>query len=400
MTKVNARSETPHLFSAIIVCVLMIVFLAAGRMLAIHLEKRTVRATAPRPFSLKNQGLAFQRAGWQSPDVLPIYGSSELRQRQPENSSHFFRTAPTGFQVSAVGKAGTTSIIVLQKLAALAADVHGKKIAISLSPSWFFAPVVNPRYYEGNFSLEAASGMIFGGALDFELKRDIAVRILQCPPVPAETPLLRFALERLASGSWLDRVVLWTLWPMGEAQNLVLDLQDHFESLMFIFQRVKSAPRLHPEAVNWPKLMARAADAAASAKTQPIRDPENIPIGPTTDAAFLARLGQAHEWIDLELLLRTLTELHVRPLLLSMPIPGVFWEQCGISRSARQVYYDKIRGIAQRYNCTLADFSDHDGDADFLIVPRNHLTAKGWMFYNRALDNFFHGPDSENLAAR
>jgi D-alanine transfer protein len=370
-------------------------------MFAIHLEKRTLRATAPRPFGLKNQGLAFQRAGWQSADVLPIYGSSELRQRQLENTSHFFRTAPTGFQVSAVGKAGTTSIIILQKLAALAADVHGKKVAISLSPSWFFAPIVNPRYYEGNFSLEAASGMIFSGALDFELRRDIAVRILQCPPVPSATPLLRFALERLASGSWLDRVVFWALWPMGKAQNLVLDLQDHFESLMFIFQRVKSAPLLHREALDWPKLMARATDdAAASAKTWILPDPEDTPIGHTSDAAFLARIAQAHEWIDLELLLRTLTKLHVRPLILSMPIPGEFWERCGISRSARQVYYDKVRVVAQRYNCALADFSDHDGDADFLIVPRNHLTAKGWMFYNRVLDNFFHGRDSENLTAR
>ncbi len=369
-------------------------------MFAIHLEKRTLRATAPRPFGLKNQGLAFQRAGWQSADVLPIYGSSELRQRLPENSSHFFRTAPTGFQVSAVGKAGTTSIIILQKLAALAADVRGKKVAISLSPSWFLARVVNPRYYEGNFSLQAASGMVFNGALDFELKRDIAARILQCPPVPAATPLLHFALERLASGSWLDRVILVALWPMGKAQNLVLDLQDHFESLLFIFQRVKSDPRLHREVLDWPKLIARAADDAAAAGLQPIRDPENPPIGPTTDAAFLARLAEAHEWIDLELLLRTLAELHVRPVLLSMPIPGEFWEQCGVSWTARQAYYDKVRAVAQRYNCALADFTDHDGDADFLIVPRNHLTAKGWMYYNRALDEFFHGRRSGDLTAR
>ena len=78
-----------------------------------------------------------------------------------------------------------------------------------------------------------------------------------------------------------------------------------------------------------------------------------------------------------------------------MPIPGEFWERCGISRSARQVYYDKVREIAQRHDCLLADFADHDGDADFLMVPRNHLTPKGWMFYNRALDNFFHGRDLE-----
>jgi D-alanine transfer protein len=324
---------------------------------------------------------------------LPIYGSSELKLQLPENSGRFFRTAPTGFQVSPVGKAGTTSIIILQKIAALGADVRGKKLAISLSPSWFLAPVVNPRYYEGNFSLQAASGMVFGGALDFELKRDIAARMLQFPRVPGVTPLLRIALERLASGGWLDRVGFCALWPMGKAQNIVLDLEDHFQSLMFILRSVKSAPRLHTETVDWPKLMARAAvDASALLKTQTIRDPENVPtIGPTTDAFFLARMARARESIDLNLLLRTLTQLHVRPLILSMPIPGSFWQRWGVSCSARRVHYDRVREIAKRYNCSLVDFADYDGDTDFLIVPRNHLTPKGWMFYNHALDSFFHG---------
>jgi D-alanine transfer protein len=396
MANVKTESGTAHLFSALIACAVLILCLVAGRMFAIHLEKRTVRATAPRPFDLKNQGLAFQRVAWQTPDVLLIYGSSELRQRLPENASYFFRTAPTGFQVSAVGKAGTSSIIILQKIAALAADVRGKKIVLSLSPSWFLPSVINPRYYEGNFSLEAASGMVFGDALDFELKRKIAVRILQSPPAPSLTPLLRFALEQVAAGSWLDRVIFWGLWPMGKAQNVVLDLQDHFHSLLFIFQRVRSTPQLHRETLDWPNLMARAeADAAILIKTQIVRDSENAAtVGHTDDAAFLGRLAQAHEWTDLDLLLRTLRELHVQPLILSMPIPGVFFEQCGVSRSAREVYYNKIRAIAQRYSCSLADFADHDGDDDFLIVPRNHLTPKGWMFYDRALDSFFHGRGS------
>jgi D-alanine transfer protein len=82
-----------------------------------------------------------------------------------------------------------------------------------------------------------------------------------------------------------------------------------------------------------------------------------------------------------------------------MPIPGTFWEQCGVSWSSRQAYYNKVRFLARRYNCPVADFADHDGDADFLLVPRNHPSAKGWMFYDRALDDFFHGRHSANRTA-
>jgi D-alanine transfer protein len=392
MRNVKARNDSAHLSSAAIAVLIVVLLLTVGRIFAIHLEQQTVKATAPRPFDLKNQGLAFQRVALQSTNVLPMYGSSEVRQRLPENSAMFFKTAPTGFQVSPVGKAGTTSIIILQKLAALATNARGKKVVISLSPVWFFSPMVNPRFYEGNFSVEAASATIFKGGLDFDLKRDVAVRILQFPGVSSTTPLLRFAMERLASGTWFDRVIFWALCPIGVVQNIVLDLQDHFESVMFIFQKVKSAPPLRRQSLDWPQLMAQAEhDADEFAKTWTLPDPEDTPIGYISDPIFLARMGQAHEWIDLELLLRTMTELQAQPLLINMPIPGVFWEKCGVSFSSREAYYNKVRSLAQRYNCPVADFADHDGDDDFLLVPRNHPSAKGWMFYNRALDNFFHG---------
>jgi poly-D-alanine transfer protein DltD len=29
-------------------------------------------------------------------------------------------------------------------------------------------------------------------------------------------------------------------------------------------------------------------------------------------------------------------------------------------------------------------------DPDFLVDHHDHLSAKGWMYYNRALDEFFH----------
>jgi len=62
----------------------------------------------------------------------------------------------------------------------------------------------------------------------------------------------------------------------------------------------------------------------------------------------------------------------------------------GVSRSARQVYYDKMRELAQRYHFRVIEFEDHDADPAFLIARREHPTSKGWMYYNRALDDFFH----------
>ena len=100
----------PHLFSGLIASWLGGCRFARRGMVAVHLEHATIRSTAPELFPLKNQGLAFQRAAARAPNVLPLYGSSELTAVPvPERANIFFRTAPTGFQVSPVGAGGASS---------------------------------------------------------------------------------------------------------------------------------------------------------------------------------------------------------------------------------------------------------------------------------------------------
>jgi len=354
-------------------------------MLAIYLEKRTIHSTAPRDFFIKNQGLAFERAAARAPDILLLYGSSELIDPIPNRASDFFRKEPTGFEVCPVGKAGTTSLIVLQKLGALGSALHGRKVAISLSPSSFLTPAVKPDFYAGNFSLRAASGILFGNALDLNLKAEIAKRMLQFRDTLGNNGLLRLAAGCLASGRPLDRVILMAMWPLGKLQNMILDLEDHFEALVYILSRGKPVPNwLRPLSSHKVHLHRATAGSSREATTAESLDM----IRPARDAEFRARVATASEWTDLDLLFRTLTELRARPLILSMPIDA--YVAPGVSRSAHEVYYDRMRGLARRYHFPLVEFEDHDADPTFLIARREHPTPKGWMYYNRALDNFFH----------
>jgi D-alanine transfer protein len=382
----------PHLFSGIIASGLAAAILFATAMVAAHVEDTTLPSTASELFPLKNQGLAFQRAAARAGDVLPLYGSSELVLPVPEKATNFFRTAPTGFRVSPVGSGGTSSLIILQKVGALGSDFRGKKIAISLSPSWFFTQATRWNAYEGNFSVLAASELAFGTVLDFKLKRDIALRMLQCPSTVQKRPLLEFALRRLASGRWIDRVLFCALWPIGKMQTTLLELQDHFAALIHIKRELKPAPPNHSEIVDWPKLIAEMNDVTTSGGDNPKQssssDKQTIS---NREVAFRNDMNAAPAWIDLELLLRTLAEVHARPLLLSMPVAGQLYDQTGVSRSTRELYYTKLRAIVQRYNFELIEFKEHDEDPAFLYRQASHLAAKGWIFYNRALDDFFHG---------
>jgi D-alanine transfer protein len=377
--------RVPHVSAALVACALPIVILCSGRFLAIYLEEKTIHATAPQDFFIKNQGLAFERAAARAPDILMLYGSSELIDPVPNRASDFFSNEPTGFQVCPVGRPGTTSLIILQKVGALGSDMHGRKIAISLSPSWFLRPAIKPDFYAGSFSLPAASRMLFGHALDWNLKAEIAKRMLQFPDTLAKGGLLQLAATCFASGRPLDRIVLTAIWPLGKLQNTVLDLQDHFEALVYILSGGRPFP-------HWLRLVSLR--KAQSPKTTSHDGKRSVTtesldaVRPAHDAAFRAQVAAASEWSDLELLFRTLRELRAKPLILSMPIDP--YAARGVSRSARQVYYDKMRELAQQYHFPIIEFEDHDADPAFLIAHREHPTSKGWMYYNRALDDFFH----------
>ncbi|HEU0274639.1 MAG TPA: D-alanyl-lipoteichoic acid biosynthesis protein DltD, partial [Candidatus Udaeobacter sp.] len=314
--------------------------------------------------------------------------------RVPERAHVFFRAAPTGFQVSPVGAGGMNSLIILQKIGALGSDLRDKKVVISLSPGWLLTPGAWwSEWYKGNFSLIAASEMAFGTALDFELKRDIASHILKFPSTLKNSPVLEFALKLLASDRWLDHVLFYAVWPIGKAQTTALELQDHLAALNYIRLKIKPAPSRHLETLDWPKFIASVTETNT-------KDANKVTVGSSvkgkatrgqSDMTFRNDMNASPGWINLELLLRTLARVHARPLVLSMPISGDLYDQKGVSRSAREDYYVKLRTLVESYHFPLVEFEGYDEDPAFLYLHKSHLTAKGWIYYDRALDDFFQG---------
>jgi D-alanine transfer protein len=304
-----ARKQVPHLFAGIAALSLAaIIFFAAQRVL-IHLEHTTIVSTAPESFGLKNQGLAFQRAAAHSPNVLLIYGSSELLLPATKDRGNiFFRTAPTGFQLAPVGAGGAIPLTMVQKIGAHGSALRGKKLAISLSPGWFCTAKPSTKGYRGNFSPMAATELVFSTTLDFGLKRDIAVRMLQYPDTLEQRPFLEFALRRLASGQLLDRLVVCALWPAGKIQTALYELEDHWAAVHHIQRQKKPPPLLREETVDWPQFIAKASKARpadAANIQQPFRVDRKIGPG-SRDVGFLNGVKESPAWIDLDLLLRCL----------------------------------------------------------------------------------------------
>jgi D-alanine transfer protein len=417
----NQRLEqTPHLAPALTAVILGIVVLEAFGYYARSLEYRSINALVAdeaiieregKLAPVKNQGTALQQAALDTGWLLPVYGSSELNVQtgysRPFHATNLFRDRPTGFTIFPIGKAGTTCLIMLQKLAAVGPALQGRKVVISVSPFWFFERhTPRAEAYAGNFSDLHAGEFAFDTGLSLKLRQDAARRMLQFPATLANRPLLRFALENLAEGSAQSRGRYNAVLPLGILHNAIIRYQDHWTVVRYLWSHpLKTPSPISPgsgQPLDWPLMhdQAKASYRAHSNNNEFGMDNEewNVELHKQTlelrntrsDKLFLAALEKNLEWVDLELLLRELNELGARPLVMSMPIHGGWYDYCGITFTARKAYYEKLRGISARYHTPVVDFADHDADQSFCHDTMGHLAPNGLVYYNQVADSFFH----------
>jgi D-alanine transfer protein len=390
----------PHLIAATAALLILALAVAGGWLWCSQLEARYVSALARDLSDTKLQGVALQRAAFEQPDLLVLYGSSELLRDVPNTAAQFFAEYPSGFRVFPVGKMGTGMLSMAQKIAAVGSSARGRKVAYSLSPSLFFEATIDPSYYSGNFSALQARHLTYSTNLSFGLKRDFARRMLAYPSTLEGHWLLESTLRHLASGRNLDRVLYYAALPLGLMQNFVGRTQDHFEAALDIVAQpdLPENPFKKRRILNWAEHLrqadgvakAMAAKAAATAKApKPWQPPARHPRG-SRDAVWLAKMNKATEWTDLNLLLRTLRELGALPLLLSMPVHAADLEAVGVSKKAREAYPRRMHDATAPFRVPLVYFKQHEDDPLFFSDHFDHLGAKGWVYYDEKLDAFFH----------
>jgi D-alanine transfer protein len=397
MTAVPSGSSPnrPHLRAALLALVLSTCAVAAGVAYCERLEGQFIHALAPEFSDEKLQGVALQAEAFRQPDLLVMYGSSELAKEMPNNAVQFFQDYPTGFRVFPVGKPGATSLAILQKIAAVGKEVRGRKLAYSISPGWFFSEVFDPKYYMGNFSDLQALHLAFSSELSHELKRDIARRMLDYPDTTDDSWVLDFALHRLAGDSADDRLLYAAIWPLGKLESAVGRTQDHFEAAVHILdedEKLNPQTRRGLRVLNWNDILKRAAQFANATAVQAKKNEVVKRKAAKKDRSkgFQQALAHAQEWTDFELLLRTFHELGAQPLLLSMPLEDIRLEVYGLDNAARLSYVNRLDSLADRFEYPLLMFRDHETDPAFLYDFQDHLSAEGWLYYNKALDDFFH----------
>jgi D-alanine transfer protein len=382
----------PHLAAVLIIAAMIAVAYLVVAFGVDRLERNYVHALLSSGKDVNAlRSLVMERCAFRQADLLPLYGSSELIKPVPNRPTELFRDYPTGFSIFPVGKPGTYPIIMLQHLVGVGPELRGRKVAVSISAGWFRESEVIPDQYRGNFLLPTAREFLFSTHASYGLRQEVARRIGRYQETFENDSVVAFAIHHLAGDSWFDRAAYWAAWPLGRLQILISRGQDHFEVLVAAARLHKHRSKVRPAGgLDWAKLFARAegwSDKRHRKKSTGL--PRTMSIQ-NTDGEFLAVLGESPAWDDFELLLRTLQEMGARPLVLCTPLNGRSLAEEGVSPSARTVFYRRMAEMVARHQVTFCGFSDHDADRDFVYDRNDHLSPRGWLFYNQVLDDFMH----------
>jgi D-alanine transfer protein len=418
------KSKHPHLISVLLAILWALGVLVFGTIYAQSLEDEYVHVLAPLVLHQSNLGSALQQAGFQQPDLLMVYGSSEMLVEDklmtmtygtstkisigstPFGASQFFRYYPTGFDVYEIAKGGASSLDIAQDLAAIGPELRGKKVVFSFAPSMFNEAEVAPTAYAAGFSLLHANALIFNTQLSLETKQIAAERMNDYPNTLRSDSVLQFAIQQLNCKCWYGPYLYDLTWPLGQLDTQIIRLQDHWAVLNYIWGNPSLNPKVlrKPQTINWSYKISK---AVWSQKMYSNNNPygfENDVWNAyfskllasrrkpgSGDPGFVQALNDSKEWTDFDLVLRILKEMGAQPLVLSRPIDGPKWNALGVSQLGRQAYYIKLQNAVLPYGFPFEDFADHDGDRYFSIDPGGHTSREGWVYVDETLNAFFHG---------
>jgi D-alanine transfer protein len=400
------KRQMLHLIPAVVAVVLFMGCLFGLTIYSRSKEARYINALAAWRVPQADVGIALQRAAFQKPDLLVVYGSSEMLEASTKyRAFSFFKSYPTGFMVMDIARPGITSLISAQSLAAVGPDLRGKKVVISFTPSMFLAREARNSSYTANFSLLHADELVLSPNLSMGLKHDFAKRMLEYPDTLYQRPLLKYELENLASDAPIDHMMYFAAWPLGELEVKVLELQDHATVLDYLWSNPASqaAPLHRATIIDWRKETRIARrdeiahpikspyDFAANVSDDYMGRSSNPKRSGSQDASFTERLDGSAEWVDFDLMLQVLKELGAKPLIMSRPLNGPFLNDSGVSARGQNYYYNKLEKAVAAYHFPMMDFRQLTSDPYFSIDQYSHTSREGWVYVDQVLNAFYHG---------
>ncbi|UZN01182.1 D-alanyl-lipoteichoic acid biosynthesis protein DltD [Lysinibacillus sp. MHQ-1] len=97
---------------------------------------------------------------------------------------------------------------------------------------------------------------------------------------------------------------------------------------------------------------------------------------------------ESPEYKDFQLVMDVLKDAGAKPLFISIPVNGYWYDYNGYPKERRQQYYEKMAQLLKDADVDYVDFTDHEYDPYF-IMDTIHIGWKGWVYLDQHMDKYW-----------
>jgi D-alanine transfer protein len=354
-------------------------------------------ATELNPFMFQGKYVQDKMLG--AKHYLPVYGSSELARMDPFHPSNYFQETGAPFTPFLIGRGGTTSITHFLNFAEHTKQLNGKKIVFIISPQWFQPKGTDESHFVPNYSSLQAYDLAFNKTIDPKLKKEAIKRLLTYSPIKKDPILSTMYKAEISKNPWTKRKAAFVR-PIALLYREIF----HKKDLYYTMKGGHPHKRIiSPKVKNktWEQLVAQANHYGKKRATnnhfyvtnsQYKKIQKMVPL--LKNKKVGASYGRSIEYQDFQMLLDLLKESGAKPLFISIPVNGKWYDYTGFPKKGRTVYYKRIKKQVEAAGFPIADFSNHEYDPYFM-KDTIHIGWKGWVYTDKAIQDFYEGKKLE-----
>lgn len=327
---------------------------------------------------------------------LMIFGSSELSSPVDQNPINTFPFKGAEYDVSIYGRAYTQSLQHATILSNID-DLNDKdKIAIVISAQWFDSKAgIDGSDFSVNFSEQQFYDFFNNENIDKESKLYYAKRISALLKDSEEYGEERIYANLYYRDNIISKSVLTLLKPYYSLKEYILGIKDKVQTVKLL-EEMKDKDETIIKDIDWNDEYKKAEEEGKSKVTNNdifvddnyydtyLRDKYDSLKDSWKDIDLL----ESKEVDDYKFLLKVCKENNIKPLIILMPVNGLYYDHLGLTLEKRTEFYNSMEEIAKNYDFDVLNLQNKEYEK-YYMYDVMHLGWKGWLTIDEEMYKYF-----------
>ena len=327
---------------------------------------------------------------------LILLGSSELSSPVEQNPINFFPFNGADYDISILGRAYTQSL-QHSTIISNTKDINTEdKIAIIVSAQWFESA---DGIYGGNFSVNFSEMQFYDFLNNEKISKKnkiyYAKRVSSLLRQSGEFGEERIYANLYARDNFLSKTLLTILKPYYNFKEYMLETKDKVQTIN-ILRSLDDKKEKALKDINWDEEYKKAEEIASSKVTNNdiyvedeyydtyLRDKYESLKDSWKDVDLL----NSKEMSDYEFFLDVCNEMNIKPLIILMPVNGLYYDHLGLTLDKRTDFYNKIENMSKEKGFDVLNLQNKEYEK-YYMYDAMHLGWKGWLTIDEEMYKYF-----------